>query len=305
MALLQIRRTAKGKERADKVIRFIELLRIPSGKGQGERFKLDKWQKDFIRDIYEPHTHDGHRAVRRAILSSTKTMIGRRTASVYRAISAEAGTKHGYLPSVVIYDELAQSKNRNLYDVLDTSFGARDEPLFIAISTQSNDPEHILSQLIDDGLSGADPSIVCHLHAADEDCELDDKEQWKKANPALGSFRNYEDLATAISKAKRMPAEEPKVRNLFLNQRVAPVSVLIARADWEACAGNVEFASGERLYAGLDLSSTNDLTALVLGSDKDPMQVNSIFWKPLQSLVQHSNRDFGSGNHRYDARSFD
>jgi phage terminase large subunit-like protein len=364
MALLQIRRTAKGKERADKVIRFIELLRIPSGKGQGERFKLDKWQKDFIRDIYEPHTHDGHRAVRRAILSmarkngkstliagialahlvgpeaivngeiysaandrdqagiifklarqiveqeprfkglidvvsSTKTMIGRRTASVYRAISAEAGTKHGYLPSVVIYDELAQSKNRNLYDVLDTSFGARDEPLFIAISTQSNDPEHILSQLIDDGLSGADPSIVCHLHAADEDCELDDKEQWKKANPALGSFRNYEDLATAISKAKRMPAEEPKVRNLFLNQRVAPVSVLIARADWEACAGNVEFASGERLYAGLDLSSTNDLTALVLGSDKDPMQVNSIFWKPLQSLVQHSNRDFGSGNHRY------
>ena len=33
-------------------------------------------------------------------------------------ISAEAGTKHGYLPSLVIYDELAQSKNRELYDVL-------------------------------------------------------------------------------------------------------------------------------------------------------------------------------------------
>jgi phage terminase large subunit-like protein len=364
MVSSNIRRTAKGKERADKVIKFIEYLKVPSGKGQGERFKLDKWQKDFIRDIYEPTLPNGNRAVRRAILSmarkngkstliagialahlvgperitngeiysaandrdqasiiyklarqmvemeprfkglvdvvaSTKTMIGRNTSSVYRAISAEAGTKHGYLPSLVIYDELAQAKNRNLYDVLDTSFGAREEPLFIAISTQSNDPEHILSQLIDDGLSGADPSIVCHLHAADEDCALDDREQWKKANPALGSFRNFQDLETSVKKAMRMPAEEPKVRNLFLNQRVAPVAVLIPRADWEACAGNVEFNEDEELYGGLDLSSVNDLTALVLGSAKDPMKVKSLFWKPLQSLVPHSNRDFGSGNHRY------
>ena len=58
-------------------------------------------------------------------MPSTKTMIGRSTGSIYRAISAEAGTKHGYLPSLVIYDELAQAKNRDLYDVLDTSFGAR------------------------------------------------------------------------------------------------------------------------------------------------------------------------------------
>src|SRR4051812_33929245 len=86
------------------------------------------------------------------LVPSTKTMVARRTGSVYRAVSAEAGTKHGYLPSVVIYDELAQAKNRDLYDVLDTSFGARDEPLFIVISTQSNDPEHIMSKLIDDGL---------------------------------------------------------------------------------------------------------------------------------------------------------
>ena len=163
-------------------------------------------------------------------------MVARRTASVYRAISAEAGTKHGYLPSVVIYDELAQAKGRDLYDVLDTSFGARDEPLFIIMSTQSNDPEHIMSKLIDDGLAKADPSICCHLYAADEDCALDDEEQWLKANPALGDFRDYEDLAAAMRKAKRLVAEEPKVRNLFLNQRVSPAASLISRAEWMACA---------------------------------------------------------------------
>ena len=73
------------------------------------------------------------------IIPSTKTMLARYSGSIYRAISAEAGTKAGYSPSVCIYDELAQSKSRDLYDMLDSSFGSRAEPLFIIISTQSND----------------------------------------------------------------------------------------------------------------------------------------------------------------------
>jgi phage terminase large subunit-like protein len=233
------------------------------------------------------------------VVLSTKTMVARPTGSIYRAVSAEAGTKHGYLPSLVIYDELAQAKTRDLYDVLDTSFGARDEPLFVTISTQSNDPEHILSKLIDDGLSKTDPAIVCHLYAADEDCALDDEAQWAKANPALGIFRDREDLVTAVHKAMRMPAEEPKVRNLFLNQRVSPSSPLIARAEWFACAGPVEFADGEEVYLGLDLSSVLDLTALVMGSVDAPMRVQSFFWKPAELLREHSDRDFGAGNQRY------
>jgi phage terminase large subunit-like protein len=233
------------------------------------------------------------------IVPSTKTMIARPTGSIYRAVSAEAGTKHGYMPSVVIYDELAQAKNRDLYDVLDTSFGARREPLFIVISTQSNDPEHILSRLIDDALSGSDPSIICHLFAAKEDCDLDDEVEWKRANPALDIFRDREDLETAIRKAIRMPAEEPKVRNLFLNQRVSPTATLIARADWMACAGEVEFAPGEEVYLGLDLSSVIDLSALVMGSAADPTKVKPFLFKPAELLVEHSNRDFGTGNLRY------
>ena len=345
------------------MIEFIEQLTIPSGKGQGKPFKLAKWQKDFIRDVYEPHI-GSRRAVRRAILSiarkngktaliatlalahlvgpeaipngeiysaandrdqaaivfkfarqivelepdllakievitSTKTMIGRRTGSVYRAISAEAGTKHGYLPSVVIYDELAQAKSRSLYDVLDTSFGAADEPLFITISTQSNDPEHILSKLIDDGLSKSDPTIVCHLYAADENCDLDDKTQWEKANPALGDFRDYQDLASAVAKAKRMPAEEPKVRNLFLNQRINPSATLISHAEWMACIDPRTIAEGSDVYLGLDLSSVADLTALVMVAATDPAYVIPFFWKPGDVLVEHSNRDFGSGDRRY------
>jgi phage terminase large subunit-like protein len=359
----QAKRSAYGRKRAENVISFIEKLTVPSGTGQGKPFKLQTWQKAFIKDCYEPHI-GRRRAVRRAILSvarkngktaliatialahligpealingeiysaandrdqaaivfkfarqivesepelakeieiitSTKTMFVRRTGSIYRAVSAEAGTKHGYLPSVVIYDELAQAKNRNLYDVLDTSFGAREEPLFIAISTQSNDPEHILSKLIDDGMAGADPAIVCHLHAAAEGCDLDDEVQWAKANPALGKFRDREDLVAAVRQAKRMPAHEPKVRNLFLNQRVAPVASLISRAEWMLCVGDARIDDGEEVYLSLDLSSVVDLTALMVGSVSDPLRVVPYFWKPTDHLTEHSNRDFGSGTHRY------
>jgi phage terminase large subunit-like protein len=359
-----VKRTKDGKQRAQAVIDFIQTLTVPSGSGQGQPFKLLKFEIDFIKDIYEPTLPDKRRAVRRAILSmarkngktaliaaialahlvgpewqpngeiysaandrdqaaiifkfakqiveldaelsrrvdvipSTKTMIARRSGSVYRAVSAEAGTKHGYMPNLVIYDELAQAKNRDLYDVLDTSFGACKEPLFIVISTQSNDPEHILSQLIDDGLSKSDPSITCHLHAADPDCLLNDKRQWKKANPALGVFRDYDDLAAAIDKAIRMPADEPKVRNLLLNQRVRPSSILISRAEWMGCIGEVQFQPGEEIYLALDLSNTLDLSALLMASADDVARVRPFFWKPADQLTEQSFRDFGSGNYRY------
>lgn len=233
------------------------------------------------------------------MVPSTKTLACYSNGSFFRAISAEAGTKHGYNSSLVIFDELAQARDRELYDVLDTSFGARKEPLFLTISTQSNDPEHILSKLIDDGLSGEDPTIVCHLYAAEEESDLSDRKQWKAANPALGDFRDIDDLAASVAKAVRMPGEEPKVRNLLLNQRVAPTATLISRKEWFACAGEVEFATGEPVYLALDLSSTTDLTALVMVSAENGTKVQPFFWKPADLLRDQSDRDFGSGNHRY------
>ena len=362
------RKTAQVKirraDRAKAVIDFIELLTVPSGEGQGGRFKLREWQKRFIRDIYEPHI-GGKRAVRRAILSiarkngktaliaalvlahlvgpeaitngeifsaandreqaaqvfkvarqivdadselseiirvvpSTKTLVCYSNGSFYRAISAEAGTKHGLNPTFVIFDELAQAKSRDLYDVLDTSMGARSEPLFVVISTQSNDPEHILSKLIDDALHAKDPTICCHLYEVPEEAkDIFDPREWKKANPALGDFRSLADLKAIADKAKRSPAEEPKFRNLYLNQRVAPVSSLISRAEWTACAGEVTFEEKEEVYLALDMSAVVDLTALVMGSAGEVTKVRPFIWKPEDLLDEHSNRDFGSGNKRY------
>ena len=233
-------------------------------------------------------------------IDSTKTIACYFNGSFYRAVSSESGTKMGLNPTFVVYDELAQARNRELYDALDTSFGARTDPLFVVISTQSNDPEHILSKLIDDGLHANDPRIVCHLYEVPEDTKnIFDPRVWKQANPALGDFRSLSDFKAIADKAERLPAEEPKFRNLYCNQRVAPVSSMISRKEWMACAGAADFTPGEDVYLALDLSNVIDLTALLMGSAGDKTRVKAFLWKPEERLKEHGNRDFGSASDRY------
>lgn len=345
-----------GLDRAEQVIRFIELLRVPSGEGQGGPMRLRPWQKQFIRDLYAPHV-DGNRRVRRAILSvarkngktaiiaaialahligpeaikngeiysaandreqagqvfkflrqlidadeelsqvldivpSTKTVVCKQNGSFYRALSADAGTKHGLNPSVWIYDELAQSRNQELYEVMNTSQGARKEPLGIVISTQSPEPEHPLSKLIDDGLVANDATVLVHLYCADDEAEIMDEDAWRAANPALGDFRSVEDLSALAIQASRMPSMEASFRNLYLNQRVDQNSPLIPRSEWKACQTGDTLMLGEDIYLALDLSGVHDLTSLVgISAAVGVERVRAWHWKPHDFLFDHAKRD--------------
>lgn len=245
------------------------------------------------------------------VVDSTKTVFVkvsgiRGQGSRYKALSAEAGTKHGLNPSMVIYDELAQSKSRELLDTLLTSQGARAEPLFLTISTQSHDPQHPLSEMIDDGLKGDDESVVCHLYAAEEGCALDDEKAWEAANPALGDFRSLEELKQMASQADRMPSFERNFRLLYLNQRVNAHASLIHQSDWRACGPQDEpkpllrpaytdedgqYRPGEPIYLGLDMSMRTDLTALVAISAETGSRVAAWFWKPSGAVLEHGQRD--------------
>jgi phage terminase large subunit-like protein len=226
------------------------------------------------------------------VVDSTKTVACFANGSFYKAMSAEAGTKHGLNPTVVIYDELAQARNRELYDVLDTSMGAREEPLFVTISTQSNDPQHILSQLIDDGLRANDPTIVVHLYAVPDDVpDIYDESCWALANPALGDFRSLEEMRAMAARAQRLPSFEAPFCNLYLNQRVDAQSPLIPRSEWMACQVENTLELGEEIYAALDLSGTTDLSALVGVSAERGDRTKAWFWKPKELIQIHSDRD--------------
>lgn len=220
------------------------------------------------------------------------------TGSTYQALSADAKTKHGFSASFVIYDELAQAPNRELFDVLTTSTAARAEPLTIVISTQSPDPHHVMSELTDYGrqvLDGVleDPAFQATVYAAPDDADPWDEATWYACNPALGDFRSLEEMRAAALQAQRMPAREPAFRLLYLNQRIATESRFIPRAEWDACAGtlDVDALRGRPCWAGLDLSSTTDLTALVLYFAEDEGAVLPFFWVPHDRLEERERTD--------------
>ncbi|WP_343343389.1 terminase TerL endonuclease subunit [Sphingomicrobium sp. XHP0239] len=183
--------------------------------------------------------------------------------SRWRALTSDARKAHGLAPSFWIADEVAQWRSRELWDNLSTGMGKRRSALGVTISTQAAEDLHFFSEMLD---AEPVPTIYTQLHAALEDCALDDREAWAAANPALGEFLNEEQFADAAARAMRSPSFEPSFRLLQLNQRVAAEGRFIEQADWDANGEPFDIAEleGERCFGGLDLSSTKDLTALAL-----------------------------------------
>ncbi|MDQ1835565.1 terminase large subunit [Massilia scottii] len=225
------------------------------------------------------------------IQPSGKRLIGLARNVLYRALSAEGKTAHGLSPILAILDEVGQiiGPTDKFVSAITSAQGAYTNPLLIAISTQAPTDADLFSTWIDAQASAPDPRVVCHVYAAPADCQLDDQKAWAAANPALGIFRSLADVAKQCKQAIDMPANEPEFRNLILNQRVEAVAPFVARSTWESNNGAPGDASGKKVWAGLDLSSVNDLTSLEAVDETGG--VHSYFWLPEHGLVEKSRKD--------------
>lgn len=229
------------------------------------------------------------------IVPSGKRLIGLPLNTEYRALAADGTTAQGLSPLLAILDEVGQVRGprSDFIDAIVTSQGAHAAPLLIAISTQAPNDADLLSLWIDDARAGHDPQVICHLYAAPDKCALDDRSAWEAANPALGKFRDLEDVERQSAEAIRLPSSESRFRNLTLNQRVEAHQPFVSRSVWESCGAAVEIPRDRVVFAGLDLSAVSDLTAMIAvwRGDDDKWQVWSRFWVPGESLVERSRRD--------------
>lgn len=233
------------------------------------------------------------------VIESQKRIVHYASNSFYQAVSSESKSKHGFNASVIIYDELAQAPNRNLWDVLTTSTGARAQPLTVVISTVSPKRTSLMFELLDYGQKVQDGTIedetfVPVMYQAPEDADIFDEAVWYECNPALGDFRSLEEMRMMADRAKRMPSAEAAFRNLYLNQLVDAEQYFLSSADWLACKQSidVETLKGRQCWGGLDLSSTTDLTAFVLiFPDGDKFDVLCWFWVPGDNMQERMDRD--------------
>jgi len=223
-----------------------------------------------------------------------------RTNSVYRVLSADAFTKHGLNAHGIVVDELHAQPNRELWDVLATSMGARRQPLMVAITTAGFDrnsicwEQHEHARQVLDG-TVADQEYFAYIAAADQDDDWTSPATWRKANPSLGVTVSEEYLAGECARALASPAYQNTFRRLYLNQWTSQDARWLDMRAWDACGKSLPDLSGRPCYGGLDLASTTDIAAFVLAfppvEEGEPMWLLPNFWIPDANMIERVRRD--------------
>ena len=240
------------------------------------------------------------------LTDSKKEIKNTLTGTTMKVLSAEAYTKHGLNPTVVIFDELHAQPNRNLWDVMTFGAGAaRKEPLWWVITTAGDDPDrhsigweiHEKAKKILDG-EHENPAWYVKIFNAPEGADIFDETTWYAANPSLGKTISIESVRQEALEARNSESSEKLFRWLRLNQWVSLKRIgWLPLTLWDTTEGKWNPAEliGKRCYAGLDLSSTTDLTALKLlfppQDGFDDWREISEAWIPEDSMKERVARD--------------
>lgn len=257
----------------------------------------DRQQASIVFDVAKKMVEKSPALMRRSkIMAATKRIVNYRNGGFYQVLSAEVATKHGLNVSGLVFDELHAQPNRNLYDVLTKGSGdAREQPLYFLITTAGTDRESIcyeIHQKALDILSGkkVDPTFYPVVYGLKDDEDWHDEANWYKANPSLGQTITIDRVRDMYREVLDNPAEENVFKQLRLNMWVASLTRFIPEHIFELGSEKIdlESLSGRECYGGLDLSSTGDITALVLifppRNETEKYILLPFFWVPEETI---------------------
>lgn len=227
-----------------------------------------------------------------------------------RPISSDANTLDGLSLNVGCVDEMHALKDGALYRVLASSMGSRKSPLMLAISTAGFVLDGLATQFVRGGKAVLDGTavndnllfIIYEIDKQDGD-EWDDPAVWPKANPGLGSSIEMDYLHKQCNNAKLYGGRNitefmVKHCNLF----VGAEDVWIQDDDWMSDE-NLKMpydvkATKHEAYLGIDLSATDDVTAVAvaIGDMEDGVQLEMHYFLPEKAIKKRLEQD---ENHIY------
>jgi phage terminase large subunit-like protein len=193
-----------------------------------------------------------------------------KSASKFEPLSADANTLDGLNIHCGIVDEIHAHKSREVWDVLETGTGAREQPLILAITTAGFNKQGIgyeQREYITKVLSGivSDDTYFGIIFTLDEGDDPFDEENWIKANPNLGRSKKIDDMRRLAKKAREIPAALnnflTKHLNIWVNAAVAWLDML----KWEKLPerADIEHLKTLPCYIGMDLANKLDVAAVV------------------------------------------
>jgi phage terminase large subunit-like protein len=207
--------------------------------------------------------------------------------SVFRVLSSEFKSQAGLNPSTVLFDELWNQRDSELYDQMTLGSGARLEPMTISITTAGFDLDTPAGKLYTYGkrcAAGevADDGFGFWWWEAKADCAIDDKTQWNKANPNVAEkLLSKEDLATAS-----VQTAESAFRRWRLNQWVRTQESWLPMGAWEACTSDEELDTELPVWVGIDMALKHDSVAVVVAQPQgENVVVRAQIWNTSEEGV--------------------
>ena len=218
------------------------------------------------------------------------------TASTFEALASDSNTLDGLNSHAVIIDELHAIKDRGLYEVMKQSTSSRRQPLVVMITTAGTVRESVFDSLYEIACRIADgemeePTFLPILYELDAREEWTDPTAWIKANPGLGTIKQYTTLADFVERAKKNPEDLPGVLCKDFNVKATGAASWLSYED----AVNEATFKPEEVYntyaiGGCDLSATTDLTCATLiirrSSDDEIVYVFQHYFLPQKKIDQ-------------------
>lgn len=214
--------------------------------------------------------------------------------STYRVLSSEAFSKHGFNTLCYVVDELHAMKDAELTDALETSTGARFQPIELWITTADYEREdsvcnekHDYACKVRDGYP--DSSFLPVVFEAAPTDDWRDPATWAKANPNLGVSVTMEYVKAACAKAEHLPRFENTFKRLHLNIRTSQAVRWLPMSKWDECPVRCTDASllGKSCYGALDLSASSDITVFaLLFKIEEAWKVLPFFWLPEEVIAE-------------------
>ncbi len=216
-------------------------------------------------------------------------------------LGGDSKTQDGMNAHIGIIDEYHAHKDDGVKENIESSMASRRQPLLYHITTAGFNPYGVCANyenMCKDVLEGKlhNDHLFVMIHDLDKDGDWEDPKNWAKANPNLGESVSMEFLMKEYKKAKNQTSKIPNFKTKHLNMWVDAPSVWIEDEVWMKGSAPVKVENFKKYgcYAGLDLSSTTDITAFVLVSEPDEEGIRDVlpfFFIPKATIDRRSKED--------------
>lgn len=221
------------------------------------------------------------------------------TLSVLQVFAADDSKLDGFNASMYLIDEYHAAKNSRLKDVLQSSQGMRDNPMAVIITTAGFDklgPCYQYREMCTEVLSGLkeNDALFAAIYSLDEGDDWKDPQNWVKSNPNIGVTVKPQYLQTQVQSAKNSPSEEVGIRTKNFNIWCDSETIWIPDHYILQASADIDFEqfSGMDCYAGIDLSSTSDLTcASFMFPTEEKYYFKTLYYLPEAALHEKRFRD--------------